>query len=347
MAEAATVAAAVASRLAPEPKLQRIGKQASLVSREDRATLRRMAAELQGPGRWKEICASEIGVRLGLTTKQLRNVTRVKPLEPPSTAQWSDELQRLLLAEVASRGRSWVAIRDEGAGGAFRAFRSEDLRRHYDTPPAEPRHGYMVGARRVRGVTLVKDGRYQVTFQQRYVGLRDTLAEAAALWDAQARAAGLPDSELNGVVPEPDAAGAPRDAPVKRECAQYTRSADGATVSLRAGHAMPAEAFLAAAAAMCKEESRQSSVTWGALARRLGCGDLVGKSAAVHACWAELMGVDMKTTLWEAYRGNGRQRAPNTAAPAAEDAAAAAAAAAPECAATPELSPAAAAPAAA
>ena len=297
---------AAAARLAPEPKFQRIGKLKPLVSREDRAELRRLAKELEceGPARWKMIATSGIGLRLGFTTKQLRDVVKQKAQEPPSSAPWSDELQSLLLAEVAARGRVWAVIRREGANGAFSAFRPEDLRRHYDEDSGVETQvckQYTVGGQRVRGVTLVKGGRYQVCFRGKYLGLCETLVEAAAKWDEAARAAGLPETMLNAVPPDA-AAGASCDPAPVRKHAKLSISDDGTTVSLFPGHSMKREAFLAAAEALSKRARNHSVCTWGALAHQLGMGDLIGKSAAVHACWAALMGLDMKKTMWEVYR---------------------------------------------
>ena len=300
---------AAAARIAPEPKFQRIGKLKPLVSREDREELRRLAKlyECEGPTRWKTIAASEIGVRLGFTTKQLRDVVKKKPQEPPSSAPWSDELQSLLLAEVAARGRVWAIIRREGANGAFSAFRPEDLRRHYDEDSSVETQvckQYTVGGRRVRGVTLVKGGRYQVCFRSKYLGLCETLVEAAAKWDEAASAAGLPETMLNAVPVDAAACASCDPAPVRKH-AKLSMSDDGTTVSLFPGHSMTREAFLAAAEALSKRARNHSVCTWGALAQQLGMGDLIGKSAAVHACCAALMGVDMKKTMWEVYRSGG------------------------------------------
>ena len=310
-----------AARVAPEPKFQRIGKGQPRVSREDRATLRRMAAELaaEGPSRWKTICASDIGQRLGFTTKQLRDVVKQKAQEPPSSAQWSDTLQSTLVEEVAARGRVWAVIRREGADGAFSAFRPEDLRRRYDEDTSVARmpvcKQYAVGGQRVRGVTLVKGGRYQVCFRGKYVGLCETLVEAAAKWDEEARSAGFDESRLNAV-PQ-DAAAAAAGGPV-RQHAKYSMSEDGTTISLFQGHSLSPAAFLAAAEALCKQARNHSACTWGALAHHLGMGDLIGKSAAVHSCFASLLGVDMKTTMWDVYRsGDGEAMPAATAAAAA------------------------------
>lgn len=302
----------------PTAKLQSFGKQKHLVTPEERATLRRLAKELEpehGPDRWKEMCAtSEICLRLGLNTKQLRKVVKVKPLEPPSTAQWSDELQTQLVAAVAAHGRLWAVIRRDAADGAFRPFRLEDLRHHYDKPAAKP--GYLVGGTRVRGVTLVGRGRFQVTFNRKYVGMCHTLPDAAALWDKHARAAGLPDSALNALPEEAvqQALEAFPDPAPKREHAKYSMSDDGGSISLRAGHCMTREAFLAAAESYVKQCTSPSRCTWGGLAQRLGMGDLVGKSHAVHFCFAALRGVDHKKTLWQAYHGVDEEAPPAAAA---------------------------------
>ena len=299
------------ARLAPDAKFQRIGKLKPCVSREDRAELRRVAKELEpeGPARWKMIAASPLGQRLGFTTKQLRDAVKQKPQEPPSSAPWSDELQQLLLEEVASRGRVWADSRRDGAGGAFSAFRSEDLRRHYDEDSSIQTavcKQYTVGGQRVRGVTLVKGGRYQVCFRGKYIGLCTTLLEAALKWNEAARAAGVAESELNALPADAAAdAGAPRDPALKRKHAKYSMSDDGTAVSLFPGHSMTRQAFLATAEALCKRARNHSVCTWGALAHQLGMGDLIGKSAAVHACWAALTGSDMKKTMWELYHSGG------------------------------------------
>ena len=300
------------ARLAPDAKFQRLGKLKPLVSREDREELRRLAKELEpeGPARWKTIAASAIGLRLGFTTKQLRDVVKKKAQEPPSSAVWSEEHQKLLLEEVAARGRVWAIIRRDGAGGAFSAFRPEDLRRHYDEDSSIETavcKQYTVGGQRVRGVTLVKGGRYQVCFRGKYIGLCETLVEAAAKWDEVARAAGVAESELNALPADvAAAAGAARDPALVRKHAKYVMSDDGTAVSLFPGHSMTREAFLATAEALCKRARNHSVCTWGALAHLLGMGDLIGKSAAVHACWAALTGCDMQKTMWEVYRSGGQ-----------------------------------------
>jgi hypothetical protein len=298
--------------------MRRLGTQKHLVTPEERATLRRLAKELeaQGPGRWQVLRATELGMRLGLTTKQLRDVVKVKPLEPPSTAQWSDALQTQLVEAVAAHGRVWAAIRADAAGGAFRPFRLEELRRHYDNPQGAKPPAYRVGGKPVHGVSL-SGRRFQVTFNGKYVGLRATLVEAAALWDEQARAAGLPESALNALPADAvQQASDAEPAPIRGH-AKYKMSDDGGSISLRAGHSMTREAFLAAAESFAKQCISQSRCSWGGLAQRLDMGDLVGKSHAVHACWAALMGVNRKTTLWQAYHG-GEEEAPPAAAAAGD-----------------------------
>ena len=183
----------------PQPQFQRAGR--LRISSDDRETLRQLAAQLDGqPQRWKTIAASEFGQRLGLDARQLRHVLKSKAYVPSSAAGcWTDELQRLLVAEVAARGRAWASIQRDGGGGAFAAYNVETLRRNYDHPTTRHHSATVLGGRRVRGVARLPSGRFRVIFRQRIVGTCDSLAQAARMWNASARAAGVPPHKLNAV----------------------------------------------------------------------------------------------------------------------------------------------------
>lgn len=290
---------------APNPKRQQIGS-TPRVSSEDRATLRAMAEEFKvhGPERWNMIRASDIGQRLGFGNKELRSIVKVKRSMPSTGAPWSDELQTKLVAEVAKRGREWEAIRRDGAGGAFVAFSSEVLRRNYDKARAELPSGfkeYFVKGKKVHGVSLIRGNHYQVVFKTAYIGSYKTVAEAASKWDEVARAAGVPESELNNLPQEVVEAAIKEyssSAP-KPARARYIMSEDGKHVSFHGGQFIPRETFLAAAEELYKQSPCNSYCTWGSLANKLGLDRLIGKSHAVHLCWIGLTASDK--TIFQFY----------------------------------------------
>lgn len=187
----------------PQPQFRRAGRLG--MSPEDREALRRLAAAMADTRRrWKTIADSDFGRRLGLDHRQLRHALKSKAYQPSTApAAWSEELQSLLVSEVASRGRAWASIRRDGGNGAFAAFNVETLRRNYDHPSAH-RSGYTLGGHRVRGMTRLPRGRYRVTFRERLVGQCDGLAQAARMWNDAARAAGVPPERLNIVPDEGD-----------------------------------------------------------------------------------------------------------------------------------------------
>jgi hypothetical protein len=290
---------------APNPKMQRLGNTPK-VSTEDRATLRAMAEELlvRGPERWNIIRTSDIGQRLGFDNRQLREIVKVKRSMTSTGAPWSDELQTKLFAEVSKRGREWEDIRRNGADGAFVAFTSEVLRKNYDKERAGFPSGfkeYFVEGKKVRGMSLVKGNQYQVVFKGAYIGFCRTIAEAASKWDEAARAAGVPESELNNLPQEVVEAAikeySPSDSKPSR--AKYIMSKDGTQVSFHGGQFISRETFLVAAEELYKQSPCNAYCTWGALANKLGLNHLIGKSRAVHLCWIGLTATDK--TIFQFY----------------------------------------------
>ena len=232
-------------RMPPQPQFQRGGR--LRMSADDRETLRQLAAQLDGqPRRWKTIASSDFGRRLGLDARQLRHVLKSKAYVPSSAAgSWTDELQRLLVAEVAARGRAWASIQRDGGGGAFSEYNVETLRRNYDHPTARHHSTTVLAGRRVRGVARLPRGRFRVIFRQRILGTCDNLAQAARTWNAAARAAGVPPEKLN-IVPDDEGEGGP-DTAQRSDPGHRAASSDGDAATTpngegAAGHATAARA---------------------------------------------------------------------------------------------------------
>ena len=181
------------------------------MSAEDRAELRRLAT---ANGRdFAAIAASPFGARLALTAKQLRDSCRVYPSKPKrqpdadtrramkrSRVTWNASLQAELAHAVATYGRRWAAIQADAGGGVFRAFSVEFLK---------GRHARSGGARTytmrktddTRGVSWLSNGRFQVSYRGKYLGLFSNLHDAARRWNAAAAADGVPADKLNAVPP--------------------------------------------------------------------------------------------------------------------------------------------------
>ena len=249
----------------PQPQFQRAGR--LRMSADDRETLRQLAAQLDGqPRRWKTIASSPFGRRLGLDARQLRHVLKSKAYVPSTaTSAWTDELQRLLVAEVAARGRAWASIQRDGSGGAFAAYNVETLRRNYDHPAARHHSSTVLGGRRVRGVARLPRGRYRVIFRQRIIGTCDNLAQAARMWNDAARAAGVPPEKLN-VVPDDEGEGGPETAQ-RSDPAHRATSSDGDDAAAHGGAGAAGRAAARAGAASSRgiEQVMQGASTLGAL----------------------------------------------------------------------------------
>lgn len=187
----------------------------SPMAADDRAELRRLA---EANGRdFVAIAASPFGARLALTAKQLRDSCRVyssKPRQQPdadtrramkrSRVTWNASLQAELSHAVATYGRRWVAIQADAGGGVFRSFSVEFLK---------GRHARSGGARtytmrktdETRGVCWLGNGRFQVSYRGKYLGLFSNLHDAARRWNAAAIADGVPADKLNAVPPAAEA----------------------------------------------------------------------------------------------------------------------------------------------